>query len=198
MDDGPASADDPGWSMVLGGIPASLIPTLAMRRFKRQAKKGDVDGLVMLRSVFAAFAAAIANIAVVVVVLRVTSSLESVLPSVPVVLGVAVVGMATLAAVRFFTDRLDCSSDGALVGSYRTRFFLQLAFAESAALVGFLGFILTVQPLVYLVGAAFTAVGFTMLAPTAGNLAEDQYRLAAKGCPHNLTALLRSVRSMPQ
>jgi len=76
---------------------------------------------------------------------------------------------------------LDCSDDPSLAASYRTRFFLRLAFSETIALLGFVGFILTGRWWVYPVGAVFTAVGYARLAPSASNLSRDQDHLVVRG-----------------
>lgn len=70
---------------------------------------------------------------------------------------VAAVGIVGLIAGRLLNRRLYCSSDEALVCSYRIRFFLRVVFAQSAALVGFA---LSIAPglwWVYLLGLGFSA-----------------------------------------
>lgn len=183
---------------MLPGIGWTLLPFFGIPRVKRRMQDENLDSLLTLRATFLAFAMAIVHIGVVVAIFAAGEGFEGGdLRAAPVAWGVAALGIGSVVAVRAF-DRLDCSSEPALFVTYRTRFFLRLAFAETAALVGFLGFLITGEPLVYVVGAAFAAVGFRLAAPSAGNLARDQYRLNHSGCPHNLVALLRSVHSAPE
>jgi hypothetical protein len=55
--------------------------------------------------------------------------------------------------------RLDCTDDTTLANGYRTRFFLPVAFAEAAALFGFVGFFLTYDWWPYPIGLLITVVG---------------------------------------
>jgi hypothetical protein len=76
---------------------------------------------------------------------------------------------------------------------YRVRFFLRLAGAESAALAGFVGYMVSSVGWLYGVGAFFTAVGLARLAPTARNLSLDQDDVRRRGCTLSLTAALRQL-----
>ena len=67
---------------------------------------------------------------------------------------VALAGVVLLVA-PVWGRPLDCGSDAALAASYRTRFFLRIALA----LLGFVGFLLTGNPAVYPIGAAFHGGG---------------------------------------
>ncbi|MDZ7673907.1 MAG: hypothetical protein U5K30_02395 [Acidimicrobiales bacterium] len=107
-----------------------------------------------------------------------------------VAVGVAGYGLLSLFAPRLLEPSLDCSSRDALIDAYRTRFFLRMAFAESAALVGFVGFFLAGQWWLYPFGALFAAVGFIRLAPTRGNVARDQESLNLAGCGLDLVNVL--------
>jgi len=86
---------------------------------------------------------------------------------------------------------LICGDDQSLAASYRTRFFLRIAFAGVAALLGFVGFFLTYAWWTYPIGVVITAVGFHRAAPTAVHLAADQDQFSAHGCGRSL---LRSLR----
>ncbi len=71
---------------------------------------------------------------------------------------VAGFGFGVLVAARFVERPLPCSAD-ALVGAYRTRFFLRVAFANSGALVGFVLSFTTGRWWVYAFGLAPPLVG---------------------------------------
>jgi F0F1-type ATP synthase membrane subunit c/vacuolar-type H+-ATPase subunit K len=87
---------------------------------------------------------------------------------------------------------LNCTDDSTLASSYRTRFFLRIAFAQAAALFGFVGFFLTYEWWTYPVGVAIAAVGFYRAAPTREHLRQDQERLAGTSCFRPLVHALRT------
>ncbi len=104
-------------------------------------------------------------------------------------------GIVALVARRLFADRaLDCTDGATLASSYRTRFFLRMALAESTALIGFALCFVTQSPWPYVVALPFTAVGFLLAAPSSGHLTRDQTRLSTSGCTLNVVAALRIVR----
>ena len=76
---------------------------------------------------------------------------------------------------------------------YRQRFFVRIAFAQVAALVGFIGFILSSAGWLYPVGALFSAIGFFGLAPTSGHLRRDQEDLHRHGCNLSLMSALSQL-----
>jgi F0F1-type ATP synthase membrane subunit c/vacuolar-type H+-ATPase subunit K len=177
---------DPGWNLT----PRSLLGTLSPFRSLRRTDSDDTE-LAVLRRLFVSFCLALALVAVVVIVLRDGGDEDA-----PVGLSVATVvavGIASLISGRSIGRRLDGSSDAALVASYRSRFFLRLAFAESAALAAFVIAISIGPWWAYFVGLAFTVVGFARLAPTGRNLERDDNDLRAHGCHRSIGRLLNSV-----
>ncbi len=193
--DQPSDPDaDPGWRQALRGAAWIMVPGVALHRHRRRVEQRRIEPLAGLRSIFVAFSVALLLVGVVVVILWGASDLgEDGLSPTAVGVAVGAIGVATLAAPKVADRPLDCADDQSLVRSYTTRFFLRVAFGESAALVGFVGFILCGNPLVYFVGLALTAVGFWQAAPTARNLAEDQERLRAAGCGRSLVVALRTA-----
>jgi hypothetical protein len=173
---------DPGWGGVTGFL-RMLVPVIIMR-------PPSAAGLITLRRVFGSFCVAIVLILVVLLVLDPSTRDAPFGEEVAIALA-AFAGASGLVASWWCGRRaLDCSSSAALASSYRQRFFLQIAFAEGAALVGFvLVFVAgTISP--YVIGLAFAAVGFARAAPTRGRLVGDQARLDASGCSTNLVAAL--------
>jgi hypothetical protein len=188
-------ADDPGWRPALRGIWWAMLIPGQLASQQRRASQAGVNGLTILRRVFVSFAFALALIGVVVVVLSSTTKLNSHPMSADAVLvAIAIIGAAALILPRNIERQLDCSDDGHLAGSYRTRFFLRVAFSQAVSLVGFAGFILTNAGWLYAVGAAFTAFGYCRLAPTAANLARDQVTLVETGCGRSL---IRALAALP-
>ena len=159
-------SEDPGWRFRSGGL------------------------LGALRRLTIIFAVAIAMIGKVVWTLgELAETPGSTFRSVAVVVAV---GCNSLAIQQFFRPGLDGTSMQTLVVSYRTRYFLRLAFSETVALIAFVVYIAWGPQWVYPIGAAFTFLGFWRLAPTKRHLQQDQDRLSLSGCQLSLTEALRS------
>lgn len=168
-----------------------FVPWVGLQR----AQKEGVNALEMLRQLFTAFASALLLIGLVVLFLASGGTNENSMSAGVVAVGVAGYGVVSLFLPRLFERPLDCADTKALVVSYRTRFFLRIAFADAAALVGFVGFFLADRWWLYAVGAAFALVGFLRLAPTQGNLRRDQEDLNRSGCGQSLIHVLTSTSS---
>lgn len=148
-----------------------------------------MNGLTVLRQLFLSFSSALVLITVVAVIL--STSIGHVDPPTSVSMTIViVVGLASLIAGRRARRELDCRTDRTLADSYRQRFFLRLAFAESAALIGFAISIAIGPWWAYFVALAFTVAGFARLAPTRRNLTLDQQHLGANGCHRSLADAL--------
>ena len=184
MAEGP-HGEDPGWFSAKGLL-WLLIPGLGIQRAQRDA----TDALGVLRVVFTSFSMALLFIGVVVAFLASGSSSEGTMSAGVVAAGVAGYGAISLFVPRLVEPPLDCSGPPALLASYRTRFFLRIAIAEAAALLGFVGFFLTGEWWLYPLGAFFSFVGFARLAPTRSNLDREQEVLNASGCGQSLMSVL--------
>jgi F0F1-type ATP synthase membrane subunit c/vacuolar-type H+-ATPase subunit K len=94
---------------------------------------------------------------------------------------------ASLLGVGWARGRpLSGTTPQALLGSYNTRFWVGMAFAESAALIGFIVVFVTKRMWPYLAGLAVSLAGFAMIAPTARSIGRDEGRLRAAGSPVSL------------
>jgi len=182
--------DDPGWPRGVS-LFALFIPGAAQWQLRRN--RGG-DGLVALRQVFVAFSYGLVAFGVVLPFLHLKG--DSLMPWLFVVAAVAVV---VLGAARFVEKPLNCETDTSLAGSYRTRFFVRIAFGESVALFAFVA-VFTGAPLwMYYAGAAVSLIWFwTRAAPTRTALARDQEALNAAGCSRSLVAALRTVPLQPR
>jgi F0F1-type ATP synthase membrane subunit c/vacuolar-type H+-ATPase subunit K len=127
--------EDPGW-FSWRSLLTIFVPWVGLQ----QAQKDGANALEMLRQLFTAFTSALLLIGVVVLFLASGNSSERAMSPGVVAAGVAGYGVVSLFISRLVERPLDCSDTGALLVSYRTRFFLRIAFAEAAALVGFVGF----------------------------------------------------------
>lgn len=180
--------DDPGWRRSTRHALLGLIPGLRTLQLRR-TREGE--GLVVLRGVFLSFLLALAMLGVVVVVLDINTSGFGTLSELPVALVVLSVGVASVVASALVGPDLQCQDDVQMAKRYVQRFFLRLALAETAALVGFVGFMLSGAGWIYFLATAFSAVGFSRLAPTEGHLRKDQDGLSAMGCQRSLLVALQ-------
>ena len=174
-----ANGADPGWVPSL----RAFAPFPFLFSFRN-----TVGGLAGLRAVFTSFVIAIVLFA------SVMASLSG-LPNGPVVpwvpLLAAFAAMAVLGETATGRRPLLCDSPARLAGSYRARFFLRVAFAESIALLGFTMSFTGGPAWIYYPAAAFTLLLFaTYVAPTRAALARDQTELDARGCGLSLVAAL--------
>ena len=145
-----------------------------------------------LRFIFLSFTLAL--LMFLVVLATVTSKSEQRSPTTFLALTIAA-GVVGLSAVIWNRSRpLQTNSLGAVAQSYMTVSFLSIAFAELPALMGFVGSFITGALWVYLVGLAFTAVGFAMCAPTAAEIRRRDEQLAGLGSPYLLSAALTQPR----
>lgn len=181
--------DDPGWplsfSVLLGTLPVINI-------FMRRRMSTQTDGLLAMRQIFLSFTVALVLFGVVLAALYPSSTPPENPPTV-ITAGLLVVSAAASMLARRFEQPLTCTDDAHLAMSYRTRFFLRIAFAEQVALMGFVGFFLTYAWWPYPAGVAVTALGFARAAPTKANLARDQEVLSQAGCPRSLVRALRGT-----
>jgi hypothetical protein len=174
---------DPGWR---SSLPAAVL--LAVLPWWIQRQKGD--GLVALRSVFVAFVTTLVGIGVVLMVVAPPGAA----PEPVALVAIVVLGLGVHAAAPPVVDlrrELDCSSDLSLASSYRSRFFLGLAFSEVVALVGFVVTFLGAGWVSYWVGFVFAVIGFARVAPTTAHIDADQRRLTKSGCERSLFVALR-------
>lgn len=185
-----AIGDDPGWRPASKAAAWTLIPGMAVFRVRRPPSRGGGDALTPLRSLFLTYALTLGLIGVVVGFLAAGGTRSNMSAQAGALL-VAAVGTVSVLLVGFVPRPLDCRSNASLAASYRSRFFLRLAFAQAAALSGFVAFFLTANPAMYPLGLVFSAVGFASLAPTAAHLHVDQQQLDMAGCGRSLVPALR-------
>lgn len=179
--------EDPGWSISWRSAGAVVVPGMLAREARRA---GDgVDHLVLLRQLFLSFVFALVAFGLVLVFVY-SGPVAQPVAVMPLV--VVLTGVSCLVAQRLFSKPLDLTSSASLAAGYRTRFFLRMAFGETPALVGFVGFFIYDWWL-YPLGLAFTAVGFAYAAPSGRNLAADQERINAQGSGLRIVPALRGT-----
>jgi len=179
--------DDPGWRLSWKTLLLALVPSVGIRLARNSAK----DSLQILRNVFISFCTAVVLIGVVVLLL---GDIDPKQPDRPTLAVLIVVGVSVISLTlqRLLARPLDCATPASLAATYRTRFFLRIAFAETCSLVAFAVYIVIGPGWVYLLGLTFTLFGFTLAAPTRAKLRADQDALGTRGCTLSLVAALRA------
>jgi F0F1-type ATP synthase membrane subunit c/vacuolar-type H+-ATPase subunit K len=179
--------DDPGWHLSWKTFVLVLVPG----RNLGVAKNGAKDSLQLLRSIFVRLCVTVVLVGVVVLIM---GDLNPEQPDRPALAAPIVVGVSVICLVlqRIVPGPLDCSNPATLAATYRTRFFLRMAFAEACSLVAFALFILFGPGWVYAVGLGFTLFGFKIAGPTRAGLRADQDALSLSGCDLSLVAALRA------
>lgn len=181
MTDG-AIANDPGWgTAVRRFLPFVLMPALVTKL------RSDQPPVVLLRAAFLAFVTALFGFLVVLLFLF---PLTAAGPTDPIVYALVAVGPLTLAAIPWARGRVTgaCAPPSELAQAYSTSVFLSIAFAESAALLGFVASFLADALWPYVTGMLVSLVGFAAIAPTAGRLEKLDAELSRRGCQHSLRA----------
>ena len=151
----------------------------------------NTSGVYLTRQLIVSFSMSLVLFAIVVAFINQPGG--SALPF----LGVLVVAaVASVALTNALEKPLDCSSRLALAGSYRTRLFLRVAFAEAVALLGFVFSFTGAPSWVFFVAVAFAEFRlWTVCAPTRAALAADQRVLDERGCNLSLVASLNGTES---
>jgi hypothetical protein len=178
----PMPGKDPGW-----GRPSAIL-LLGFGVPPRSKDGGNPNLLVAIRQLFVSFVLGLGLFGVVLVLIGHPGG-TSIDPTAAAG-GVLAYGLVTYVVAGRIKTRLPCSSIGELLAAYRARLFVRVAFAESAALVGF---VLTFQCdslLPYAAGLIPAALGFIRLAPTRARLQREQNAMRADGCSFGLYDVL--------
>lgn len=178
------NAVDPGWGEAVAKLPTALLPTRGMRM-----AFGSTDGLTVMRVLWITFTAAMVLVGVVVALI------DAFVPGggvdgrlvVAAVLGFGV--LAQLVATMVVGD-VTGSTPAEVRASAQRGFFVRVALAEPAGLLGFLGFVLSGNAAVYVAGAAVAMVGLLAAAPTRSWIELGQRQLADSGSDVDLIAAL--------
>ena len=103
-------------------------------------------------------------------------------------------GVTSLGLVRLVRGRtLDTASADKLAGSFRSKAFIGIGYAESAALVAFVGTFVMGNWWIYLVGMSFAYGGLILVGPTRHEIARRQEEIVAQGSPLSLAAALMAT-----
>jgi F0F1-type ATP synthase membrane subunit c/vacuolar-type H+-ATPase subunit K len=179
--------EDPGWLPSLRGLAWPLIPFVGLMKLRRRT---EANGLVALRTVFLSIVVALFLFLLSLSFLgRWDGGDERWVPWTVVALGIC-----SLAGMSWVRRRpLVTGSPEALASSYRTRFFMGIGVAESAALFGFAGVFIGCSLWIYLIGLVFALVGLWMIAPSRLDIERRQTEITAAGSPLSLLDALIAV-----
>jgi hypothetical protein len=182
--------EDPGWGPVLRRWPLFFLPGTPLLMFPLLQRRGGFDGLTALRIFWLTYVQAL------VLFLLVLALIEPAVgsPDEGYLLVLIAVQMLALGGVVWSRTRpLDTSSVAKLAGSYRTLFFVGVAFAESVALFGFVGVFLVEELWPYLEALPLGLLGLALLAPTCRDIARRQQPITAKGSSLSLGGALMQL-----
>ncbi len=180
---------DPGWRPVLRQLPFIVVPQLSLAR----ARRGG-HGVMLLRVVYASFVWAL--LAFGMVLPFVVTPLRHGYTLTAVLLGAS--SLICYGVEPRIEKPLRCGSRVELANSYRTRFFLRIAFGEAIALFGFVATFVDGHLVSYYVGLVLVAPAFVRAAPGVGAFQREQDALTAQGCGESLVAALRSTPPAPR
>jgi hypothetical protein len=185
---------DPGWRPALRDVWWMLVP-FAGPLMRVRARRRGTPGLLAMRSVFVGL---IASLILFLVVLnfieRFDGGDEGPVPVAVLALGV----LSLIGTLLVSRRRLSTSSAQALASAYRASFFIEIGVAEAAALFGFAGVFITGSVWVYLIGLAFTFVGFGIAAPSRADIERRQREITASGSSLSLLDALMQPPQPPQ
>jgi hypothetical protein len=177
--------EDPGWRPAL----IALVPIVGIRIAASRRRNHPASGLVVVRQLFLTFALAIAMFGFVLTQLDLSSA-DASMSSVTVMVVVGAIAFVALVLGPIVERPLDGSDVGRLAETWRTRFFVRIAFGEAPALAGFAGAFLAGSISPYVLGASATAVIFARSAPSARQIAKDQDGLDERGSSLSLATVL--------
>jgi hypothetical protein len=136
--------DDPGWRPAFVGV----VPFATTARFAHTRRAQNMPTIIVLRRIFLSFSTGLIAIGVVVGVLTADSKMRSHGDGRWFAIAVLVGGIGAQLVSRVVGRELDATSVATLRASYQARFLL-----------GFVGFILTRNAALYLLGAALLLPG---------------------------------------
>ena len=185
---------DPGWGVALKQAWPHVVfpvPQLALGRMRRTG----ADVLTTVRVVFLSWLAA--QLAIVAIVRLIAEGGRDDAPVGPGVFagGVCLFGLLSFVFARGATPKFDGSGPAELAGSYQTRFFLRMALASSAFLMGFVGTFIVGEWWLVLVGLPFSLAGFAATVPTRSNLRRLQEKVEREGSTLDLLEVLLSTKA---
>lgn len=180
---------DPGWRPALKYLIFFLFPFPPFIFWG--ARRWGESRLVALRGAHLTFAFVMVNLLPSIAPLDWNPAAGRPMTSTSIIVFIAISTLPILAQV-FLRRRvaLSCVDGHKLAHSYSARWFLEIAFALSPVLYGFVATFIFHRLWPYFVGLAVTAVGLVLSAPTRRTIDRLQARLDAEGCGLSLRRAL--------
>ena len=178
---------DPGWSPSIRALPRLLLPVLGAHKALR-----DTNGLVVLRSLWLLFLSSVLLIGAVVLAMS-TLDLGTGPDGRAVAVGVAAIGVIAQLVAPVLVPGIRGDTAGEAVASVQRSVLARVAFAEVAPLAGFVGFMISVNPAVFLVGAAIGVAGLLDAMPSGERVVAWQQELRDSGSSVELLPALVST-----
>ncbi|HSM01790.1 MAG TPA: hypothetical protein VK960_05010 [Acidimicrobiia bacterium] len=144
--------------------------------------------IVTLRAIYLAFVAALGVF--VLIRLLIGDSDGDMQPGTAWAVLVIIAGLETALVAMHRTRPLIGDEPEEFAAAYRTSVILRLAYAESIALTGFVLSFLTGEPVSFYGAIALSLPAYLLAAPTAGDIARHQERVAETGVGVDLMAAL--------
>jgi F0F1-type ATP synthase membrane subunit c/vacuolar-type H+-ATPase subunit K len=189
--------EDPGWGLVLKRLRLFAIPFIGPMLMYRR-RKDPLDGITGLRLIFVGLLNALWLYALVLLFIVPSDRWWKADQSTWVVGVVVSWGVISLGLVQLVRSRpLDTASPQELAGSFRSKLFIGIGSAESAALVAFVGTFVMGTWWIYLVGMSFALIGLLLVGPTRHEIARRQEEVVARGSPLSLVAALMGMPPSP-
>ena len=155
---------------------------------------GTRSRLSTLRLTFAAFAVTSLLVGLVLIVIPAPSERKSATAFAALV---AIIGLAGVTlSWRSRSRPLARINASALAASYAAQLFVGIAFAQLPAMMGFVGPFISGSDWVYVMGLAFSLLGYALVAPTDGAIRRGDEQLVAAGSPYLLSEALRQPPSL--
>lgn len=184
----PDEWDDPGWGKPHEILLGAFVPQLMAKKVRETGSP-----LLSTRLLLLSFSSSLVLISLVVLFLS-SDTEPTGSPSAAVACAIAAAVATCLVALgRVVKRTLPCGDVGQVLGAYRTRFFLQMAFNNAAAMSGFVLVFLSGVPWPYFVALPIALVGQLLAAPTLHNLEAESRSMAAQGCPTSLLGAFAQV-----
>ncbi len=178
---------DPGWGPTLRTLPKLFVPFVGMRTMA-----GQSDGLTALRMLWCVFAGAL--ILVWIPVAIAAPELDGQVSVFTALIVVVAIGVSTQLAARMLGAGHDVTDASRFVASFQRTTLVRVALAEAAAIVGFVGFLLSGSAIIYGVGFAIAAYGHFDAMPASRRLGAAQQQVDEAGGDWSVVGALVSAR----
>jgi hypothetical protein len=180
-----SAVSDPGWRRAAGGLLFMVVPTKGARTTLKSA-----NGLVLLRQLWVMLAAVITILWIPVVALSFSDALRGSIDGRVAALVVVVVAVGGQVIAARLAPSVSGVTEQVARDAAQRWVLVRVGLGELAALVGFIGFVASANPLVYVAGFVPTAAVMVAAAPSAAWIGRMQVELRESGSDVELLSAL--------